>query len=86
MVLPQECILFRMGGDEFLVLLPSASEEKTLLIIDQLKDKQKQFSIQNRPLSLSFGVSVMNSRADSFHMCITDSDRNMYFEKRKKRR
>lgn len=86
MVLPQECILFRMGGGEFLVLLPSASEEKTLLIIDQLKDKQKQFSIQNRPLSLSFGVSVMNSRADSFHMCITDSDRNMYFEKRKKRR
>ena len=28
MVLPQECILFRMGGDEFLALLPSVSEEK----------------------------------------------------------
>lgn len=86
MVLPKECILFRMGGDEFLVLLPSISEEKTLRFVKQLKEKQKHFRIQNQQLSISFGVSVMNSRADSFHMCITDSDRNMYFEKRKKHR
>ena len=86
MVLPKECILFRMGGDEFLVLLPSISEEKTLLFVKQLKEKQKHFRIQNQQLSISFGVSVMNSREDSFHMCITDSDRNMYFEKRKKHR
>lgn len=86
MVLPKECILFRMGGDEFLVLLPSISEENTLLFVKQLKEKQKHFRIQNQQLSISFGVSVMNSREDSFHMCITDSDRNMYFEKRKKHR
>lgn len=86
MVLPQECILFRMGGDEFLALLPSVSEEKALLLVKQLKDNQKQFRIENRPLSISFGVSVVNSRADSIYMCITDSDRNMYYEKRKKQR
>lgn len=86
MVLPKECILFRMGGDEFLVLLPSISEENTLHLVKQLKDTQKKFRIQNQQLSISFGVSVMNSREDSFHMCITDSDRNMYFEKRKKHR
>ncbi|MCI8365001.1 MAG: diguanylate cyclase [Eubacterium sp.] len=86
MVLPQECILFRMGGDEFLALLPSVSEEEALLLVKQLKDNQKQFRIENRPLSISFGVSVVNSRADSIYMCITDSDRNMYYEKRKKQR
>lgn len=84
MVLPQECILFRMGGDEFLALLPFTSEEKAQLLVEQLKDKQQQFCICNQQLSISFGISVMNSRADSFHMCITDSDRNMYSEKRKK--
>ncbi len=83
MVLPKERILFRMGGDEFLILLPSTSEEKALLLVEQLKDKQKQFHIQNQQLSVSFGVSVMDTRADSFHMCITDSDKNMYLEKRK---
>lgn len=81
MVLPKERILFRMGGDEFLILLPSTSEEKALLLVDQLKDNQKQFHIQNQQLSISFGVSVMDTRADNFHLCITDSDKNMYLEK-----
>lgn len=85
-VLPQECILFRMGGDEFLALLPSTPEEKAQLLVEQLKEKQKDYRIKNQPLSVSFGVSVMNSREDSFHTCITDSDRKMYFEKRTKRR
>lgn len=86
MFLPKERILFRMGGDEFLILLPSTPEEKAVQLVNELKDKQKQFRIQNRQLSISFGVSVMKSREDSFHICITDSDRNMYFEKRKKHR
>ena len=85
-VLPQECILFRMGGDEFLALLPSTPEENAQLLVEQLKEKQKNYRIKNQPLSVSFGVSVMNSREDSFHTCITDSDRKMYFEKRTKRR
>lgn len=86
MVLPKERILFRMGGDEFLVLLPGTSEKKAQLLIQQLKDTQQQFLIQDRRLSISFGLSVMDSSSDNFHMCITDSDRNMYSEKRKKRR
>lgn len=85
-VLPQECILFRMGGDEFLVLLPATTEEAALLLVEQLKENQKQFRIQNKQLSVSFGVSAMESRTDSFHVCFTDSDRNMYLEKRKKQK
>lgn len=85
MVLPKKRILFRMGGDEFLVLLPGTSEEKAQLLINQLKEKQQQFFIQDQQLSISFGVSVMDSRKDNFHMRITDSDRNMYSEKRNKR-
>ncbi len=84
MVLPQDRILFRMGGDEFLILLPATSEEAATLLVNQMKDKQKRFLIQNRQLSISFGVSVMESRMDNFHMYITASDRNMYLEKRKK--
>lgn len=86
MVLPKERILFRMGGDEFLVLLPGTSEEKAKLLINELKEKQTHFLIQDQQLSISFGVSVLNSRKDNFHMRITDSDRNMYSEKRKKRK
>ncbi len=85
MVLPKECILFRMGGDEFLVLLPATKKETALDFIKQMKEKEKLFHIQNKRLSVSFGVSVMESRAENFHMHVTDSDRNMYLEKRKGR-
>lgn len=86
MVLPQERILFRMGGDEFLVLLPSTTEEKARLFVEQLKENQKQFHIQNQQLSISFGVSVMDSMADSFDSCISDSDQKMYLEKKGKKK
>lgn len=85
MVLPEERILFRMGGDEFLILLPSTSEDAALHLLKQMKEKEKQFHVQNRQLSISFGISVMNSKGDNFHMCIAESDRNMYSEKRGKK-
>lgn len=86
MVLPKDRILFRMGGDEFIVLLPSTSEQAAQLLVEQLKEKEKLFHIENQQLSVSFGVSVMNSSADNFHTFIAESDRNMYFEKRQKKR
>lgn len=86
MVLPPKCILFRMGGDEFLVLLPGTSEETALHLVEQLKEKQKLFQVRNKQLSVSFGISVMGSRADNFHTRFTESDRNMYLEKRAKQR
>lgn len=85
MVLPKESILFRMGGDEFLVLLPNTTEETALEFVRQMKENEKIFHIQNKQLSVSFGVSVMESKAENFHMCITDSDRNMYLAKKKRR-
>lgn len=85
MVLPQERILFRMGGDEFLILLPATSEETALHLVKLMKEKEKLFCIEGQQLSISFGVSVMNSRTDNFHTCITESDRNMYFEKKTKK-
>lgn len=84
MDLPPERILFRMGGDEFLILLPATSEEKALSLVQQLRNDQKQFHIQDKELSISFGVSVMDSQTDNFHTRFTESDTNMYLEKKKK--
>lgn len=85
MVLPEERILFRMGGDEFLILLPSTSEETALRLVKLMKEKEKLFCIENQQLSVSFGVSVMNSKTDNFHTCVTESDKNMYLEKKAKK-
>ncbi len=83
MICPQESIMFRMGGDEFLIILPSTSKETALLIVNQLKEKEKMFSVQGCQLSISFGLSVMGSRMDSFKKCLAESDQNMYLEKKR---
>lgn len=85
MVLPPERILFRMGGDEFLILLPATTEETALRLVEQMKEKQKAFQIKHKQLSVSFGVSVMSSGTDNFHTRFTESDQNMYLEKKKRR-
>lgn len=84
-VLPETSFLFRMGGDEFLIILPSASEESTERLVNELKEKQKQYVIEGKQLSISFGVSVINSRGDDFEARLAESDRNMYVEKRRKK-
>lgn len=84
-VLPKESIIFRMGGDEFMIILPSSSKEKTMLAAEQLKINEKQFVIEGHQLSVSFGISAVNSK-DDFDVCIAESDRNMYIDKKKKKR
>lgn len=85
LVLPRESIVFRMGGDEFIIILPSTSKEAAALIAEQLKSKEKQFQIEGQPLSISFGISVINSTDDNFDLCVAESDRNMYIDKNNKK-
>lgn len=85
-VLPGDSIMFRMGGDEFLILLPSTSKEAALRAANQLRDSEKLFRIEDQELSISLGVSVMNNRMAGFDVCVAESDRNMYFEKKEKKR
>lgn len=85
LVLPRESIVFRMGGDEFIIILPSTSREAAALIAEQLKSKEKLFRIEGQQLSISFGISVINSTDDDFDMCVAESDRNMYIDKNNKK-
>lgn len=85
-VLPKESIIFRMGGDEFIIILPSTSRKSAILVAEQLKSKEKQFKIEGQQLSVSFGVSVINSKDDDFDVCIAESDKNMYIDKKKNKR
>lgn len=84
-VMPEKGFVFRMGGDEFVLILPSASREATEQIAMQIKEKQKQYFVEGQQLSISLGVSVLNSRDDDFDACLAESDRNMYIEKKGKK-
>ena len=85
MVLPDEGAAFRTGGDEFIILLPSTSEEETQSYIDKMREKEKLFQIRGKKLSVSLGMSCIRSSLDSVDECIAASDMDMYAEKRKKK-
>ena len=85
-VLPKDSIMFRMGGDEFVILLPATSKEAVMHAVEQLRDTEKTFHIKDQELSISLGISVMASRLDGFDVCVAESDKNMYLEKKGKKK
>ncbi len=85
-VLPSDCVMFRMGGDEFLLLLPRTTAQQAAEYVAQMKRAEEQFHIGSWQLSISFGIATLNSREDSLESCISQSDQEMYREKKEKHR
>ncbi len=85
MVLPEEGAIFRTGGDEFIILLPSTSEETAQDYLNQMREREKLFQIRGQRLSVSLGMSSIKNSLESVEECIAVSDMNMYNEKRRKK-
>ena len=74
--------LIRMGGDEFVLLLPSCQEEKAMNIAENiLKDVQK-FSCKDEQMSVSIGLAYSTSDEDlTLTQLIKKADKAMYVAK-----
>jgi diguanylate cyclase (GGDEF)-like protein len=57
-VFKDESRIARIGGDEFVVLLPRTPYDKALLLIDEAKNKIEERTVQNMAVSVSFGLST----------------------------
>jgi len=79
--------IIRYGGDEFLIVCPETKEVKKLKerIITKLDSNNKKFL--KFSLSLSIGISSWDShRKETIWAVITKADRNMYREKKEKKK
>ena len=83
--LPKESIVFRMGGDEFLVLLPNISKDKAEEYVDLLIEHSKDYKTNDFNLSISLGVHTTESADNSIDKCIALSDESMYQAKKNKK-
>ena len=84
-VLPENAVIFRMGGDEFIAILPSTSAEETERYIENLKTDSLSYRLKDSVLSVSFGFATAENEKTGMIECIKISDSDMYRDKQRKR-
>ncbi len=79
--------LFRMGGDEFLLLLPKASVEDARIKIERLRQEMNLKKVRGIPIDFCFGFSMFSPdnifRAEEL---IKKADSSMYDQKMQKKK
>jgi diguanylate cyclase (GGDEF)-like protein len=75
-------VLFRMGGEEFMLLLPDTSEADAMTVAEHLRGSVDQITvIEGWQLSVSIGVAQLNG-LDSVDSWIKRADDALYAAKR----
>ncbi|WP_313342822.1 diguanylate cyclase [Sedimentibacter sp.] len=78
-----EDIISRVGGDEFIVLLPKTSEETAKVIADRIKSKCESSPLDFIKISISFGVATKTEESEDIQKIFKKAEDRMYFKKLK---
>lgn len=81
--LPNNSIIFRMGGDEFLAILPNTNKKDAIKYVKKLEKLSKMYKIHGEEISVAYGVSEIKNYATDFTNFINEADEKMYEEKQK---
>ena len=75
--------VYRMGGEEFLVLMPDTSLTQAVTLAENLRSRIEglQLVFADRPIILttSIGVAQLDGREESFDALLRRADQNMYW-------
>lgn len=82
--------LFRIGGDEFVLLFPNTNLKTGDLILERVNKKINEYNLSLRedevPLSISFGLAVCSGDIDCLEQTMALADKKMYEDKEKKKK
>lgn len=82
--LPEESIMFRMGGDEFLIILPKTPKTECDGFIKTMNEMSKTMRLKGNPISVSFGSCEVPDACMSFAYAMDVADKRMYIDKHMK--
>jgi diguanylate cyclase (GGDEF)-like protein len=80
-VIRKSDIAARMGGDEFLVLLPECSTSQVQILLDRLRPMETEFGGTKIPIRFSAGW-VGYEKGETTEQFLERADRTLYAEKR----
>lgn len=84
-IIKEECrsddIVARVGGDEFIILLPSTSTEEASNIVERINKSIQNKRIENTLLSVSFGVATKYDKNEKVSVISILAEDNMYHHK-----
>ncbi|WP_243156220.1 HD domain-containing phosphohydrolase [Clostridium sp. C2-6-12] len=78
---PPNGVISRIGGDEFVILLPNTSENKTEGIIKRIKSAIVEDKSDNIVLSISMGASIKKNKFEDIDEIFKKAEANMYRDK-----
>ena len=81
-VLRQNDLLGRIGGEEFIVLLPNTSPDAALLVAERLRDSVHRLDLsdiaENLGVTISLGLAMLRTQDDGVHDVIDRADAALY--------
>lgn len=73
--------VFRIGGDEFVILFPAKKSSKAEKLIRKIKDLAAKERINSIEISISFGWAMKKRASQDIHDIFRDSENQMYKSK-----
>lgn len=85
LVLNEACraddIIARIGGDEFVVLLPNTNDEEASKIVERIQSESKKHIVESVPLSISIGWDTKRIVSESMTEVFIKAEDHMYRKK-----
>ena len=81
-ILPEDACLYRTGGDEFLVTVPSCDEGMSHSLVEKIGEAFRACTVETVPMSVSLGAVTLTDSGMSLSDAIKESDSRMYEQKR----
>lgn len=74
-------LIFRWGGDEFIILIPKSSTDSCENLINSINLALRNISNESVPLSISMGYSFINEDEGSIDIALREAEDKLYREK-----
>lgn len=80
-VFDKKGFIFRWGGDEFVILIPSTSNEECDKLMERMNSICKIYEGDKFKLSMSMGFSILNNEYDKVDKVLGDAEDKLYRQK-----